>query len=279
MTRLRDDCFAPGAERRKAEDALRESEQTFRTLFESANDGMYIVGLDGTILDANRMAYERLGYTREEMLTMTAAQLIPSEFAPEVPKLMARVREQGQAIVEVVHHRKDGSTMEVEISSRTFEYKGRKAFLSMVRDLTSRRQLEAEMLRSQKLESLGVLAGGLAHDFNNSLMSILANVSLARQEISDETVADYLVNAEKSILQAKGITNQLLTFSRGGEPVVTVVVDVGFQVVGLGQRQCPDPLARLIHFDDVFGNRADRLVVEGHAAGAAGDENAEFVVA
>jgi len=88
------------------------------------------------------------------------------------------------------------------------------------RDITEKTILEREMMKSQKLESLGILAGGIAHDFNNILTSILGNVSLAKLSIEhDETVFQMLGEAEKAALQAKGLTQQLLTFSKGGAPI------------------------------------------------------------
>lgn len=80
--------------------------------------------------------------------------------------------------------------------------------------------MEAELLRAQKLESVGLLAGGIAHDFNNILMSILGNISLSRMEgVSPEEVTESLSEAEAACEQAKNLTQQLLTFSKGGNPV------------------------------------------------------------
>jgi signal transduction histidine kinase/ActR/RegA family two-component response regulator len=87
-------------------------------------------------------------------------------------------------------------------------------------DITERKNMEKEMQRSQKLESLGVLAGGIAHDFNNILTTILGNISLARMQISDgEKVAKRLKELENAAARAKELSQQLLTFARGGEPV------------------------------------------------------------
>ena len=93
-------------------------------------------------------------------------------------------------------------------------------FVAVQRDISERRQLEQEMLKSQRLESLGILAGGLAHDFNNFLTSVMLNVSTARQQLRDNPEVDgVLTSAEQALTRAEGVTHQLLTFSRGGEPV------------------------------------------------------------
>ncbi|MCK5341338.1 MAG: response regulator, partial [Desulfobulbaceae bacterium] len=91
------------------------------------------------------------------------------------------------------------------------------------RDITEQRKLEEELGRSQKLESVGLLAAGIAHDFNNILTAIMGNISLATLNTYPETkISDYLNNAEKAILRAKHLTEQLLTFSKGGMPVTSL---------------------------------------------------------
>jgi PAS domain S-box-containing protein len=93
-----------------------------------------------------------------------------------------------------------------------------------IRDITEHKKLEEEILKSQKLESLGVLAGGIAHDFNNLLTSVLGNISLSRLlAVENERLTRRLDDAEKATLRAGDLTRQLLTFSRGGAPVKKVV--------------------------------------------------------
>jgi CheY-like chemotaxis protein len=93
-----------------------------------------------------------------------------------------------------------------------------------VEEITELRQVRQEMLKTQKLESLGVLAGGIAHDFNNILTAIIGNLSLARMQLHNtEKTAKRLVDAENAASRAKDLTQQLLTFARGGEPVKKVI--------------------------------------------------------
>ncbi|MRR05435.1 MAG: PAS domain S-box protein [Deltaproteobacteria bacterium] len=88
------------------------------------------------------------------------------------------------------------------------------------RDITERRKMEEELLKAQKLESIGILAGGIAHDFNNLLTAILGNISLAKMYVSaGDKIHQKLAEAEKASLRARDLTQQLLTFSRGGAPV------------------------------------------------------------
>ena len=89
------------------------------------------------------------------------------------------------------------------------------------RDVTEEKRMEEELFKVKKLESVGVLAGGIAHDFNNILVGVLGNISLARQCLGNKAKADEMLrNTEKATLRAKDLTAQLLTFSRGGEPVI-----------------------------------------------------------
>ncbi len=112
------------------------------------------------------------------------------------------------------------------------------------RDMTESRKLETELHRSSKLESLGLLAGGIAHDFNNILTGILGNISLARMQLAPDSPAhDRLEKAESSCLRARDLTNQLLTFARGGAPlkktksIAQLVKDAGdFAVIGSNVR-------------------------------------------
>jgi signal transduction histidine kinase/ActR/RegA family two-component response regulator len=92
--------------------------------------------------------------------------------------------------------------------------------IAIVEDLSERRRIEEDRLRVQKLESLGLLAGGLAHDFNNILTSVLGNISLVRSSLPiDSELADTLKDAERAALRARDLTQQLLTFAKGGAPV------------------------------------------------------------
>jgi signal transduction histidine kinase len=100
----------------------------------------------------------------------------------------------------------------------------RGGFLVSCEDITDLKRLEDELLKAQKLESIGILAGGIAHDFNNILAVVMGNISLARTHIHHEgTANDRLLEAEKACLRAKDLTQQLLTFSRGGVPLKRTV--------------------------------------------------------
>ena len=137
-------------ERQRGEAALRESEQKYRTLFDSATDGIFVLDHDGKFIDINRTGYTRLGYTKQEMLSLHISQLDPTEFAAAVPGRLAQVARQGEAVFESAHKRKDGSVMQVEVNTRLIEYDGRKAYFSIIRDITERKKMESALRESEE---------------------------------------------------------------------------------------------------------------------------------
>ncbi len=97
----------------------------------------------------------------------------------------------------------------------------------IARDITERKKMEEELLKVEKLESLGILAGGIAHDFNNILTGILGNISVAKLDLEPENeIFQVLTDAERATTQAKGLTQQLLTFSKGGLPVKETIKEL-----------------------------------------------------
>jgi PAS domain S-box-containing protein len=135
----------------RGEQASAESEMSYRNLFDSSTDGMFILDLDGNFIDANKTAYERLGYTREEFLALNIVKLDHPGFAARVPERIKQIREKDVAVFESEHLRKDGSVMPVEVSSRLLEYSGNQVFFSVVRDITQRKLAEAALQKSEKM--------------------------------------------------------------------------------------------------------------------------------
>jgi signal transduction histidine kinase/ActR/RegA family two-component response regulator len=122
--------------------------------------------------------------------------------------------------LQVDYTHNDGTVVPVLINATTIEVEGRLRIITLLRDISDRKRLEAELLRSEKLRSVGVLAGGIAHDFNNILTAILGNISLLRATLAvDDYAGEHLEEVEKASQRARELTRQLLTFSRGGDPV------------------------------------------------------------
>jgi signal transduction histidine kinase/CheY-like chemotaxis protein len=137
----------------------------------------------------------------------------------EIFKNSIRTLSSGQAVFRYRH--RDGEWRWLESSGKAFLAKNGEACGVVVsRDITERKKIEEELLRASKLESLGVLAGGIAHDFNNLLTAIIGNLSLAKTSSNPSAeVVKCMVEAEKASLRAKGLTQQLLAFAKGGAPV------------------------------------------------------------
>ncbi len=200
---------------RRALDALGTSERRFRALLEQAADAIYEVGPDGRLLDVNQRACRSLGYTQEELKTMSVGDIDPLTLADQIRDIWTRVSLGESVTVEGNHRRKDGTTFPVEVSVGLIETEARPVMLALARDITVRRRLEAERRQGQRLEALGQLAGGIAHDFNNLLTVILGSGDLLRQKWpaampGREEVEDIC----KAAVRAAALTQQLLAFSR-----------------------------------------------------------------
>jgi len=212
-------------ERKRAEEELREKEQKYRLLFESANDGIFIQDETG-FTDCNQKGAEMYGLPKAEIIGRS-----PREFAPERQpdgRLSAEVAgEKIRAALSGVPQmfewqplRADGSAFDVEITLNRLELGGKICLQAIVRDISERKRLEQEHIRSQKLESIGTLAGGIAHDFNNLLQGVFGYISMAKltHDQKDKSLS-MLDQAEKALHQSVSLTSQLLTFSKGGKPL------------------------------------------------------------
>ncbi|MFQ5341915.1 MAG: PAS domain S-box protein, partial [Anaerolineae bacterium] len=139
-------------ERRRAEVALRESEEKYRSLFEHANDSIFIIDpATQRFLDVNENAARRLGYTREELLQLAFDDIDTPMAAARNEAIIRELQEAGSVVFEHAHRRKDGAEMPVEISSRVIEYGGRQVFQSFARDITDRKLAEAKQAHFQSL--------------------------------------------------------------------------------------------------------------------------------
>jgi len=146
------------SERKKAERLLVESELKYRTLFDGANDAIYIMDPDGRILDVNKMACEQTGYSRAELVGKSILEIDASKEAVSVPMRIGRLKRQGVGFFETVNKAKDGREYPVEVNSRMVEYVGRPALMGLVRDITERKMseeaLKAVMSSLEGLESI-----------------------------------------------------------------------------------------------------------------------------
>jgi len=217
-------------ERKRAEAALRASEERFKAITMTASDAILLMDDRGKLVHWNPAAERMFGYSAEEALGkdlhLFLAPLRLHENYLEGFEKFVRTG-QGPVInksVELSAHRKDGTEFPIEVSTSAMNINGRWHALGIVRDINERKLLEQERLKSQKLESIGTLAGGIAHDFNNLLQGIFGYISMAKLTIDQrEKSLAMLEQAEKALHLSVNLTSQLLTFAKGGKPVKKVV--------------------------------------------------------
>ena len=140
---------------KQSEQALKESERLYRLLFQSGNDAVFIHHLDddgfpGLFLEVNEIACQRLGYTKEELLTLSPLDIGGPETQPKAPGFGLKLLKTGRAIFETVHRAKDGRLIPVESSVRLFELNGKRMVLSIARDISERKKMEATLRESEE---------------------------------------------------------------------------------------------------------------------------------
>jgi two-component system, cell cycle sensor histidine kinase and response regulator CckA len=218
-------------ERKRAEQALRESEERFRALVEGGFEGLMISeGPEARILVANAAIGSILRVPVEEVIGRHARDFCTPESLLRVVEI---VRAGLETPYEVVGVRPDGTTFPCEVLGRNITYQGRPARMAAFRDVSERERLRREhealdeqMRRAQKLESLGVLAGGIAHDFNNLLATVLANADVAlRDSTLSPTVASRLSEMRAAALRGRELTEQLLSYAARG-PITMEPLDL-----------------------------------------------------
>ena len=206
------------AERERVEKALGTSEERFRELFENANDIVYTLDLAGRFTSLNKAGEQATGYTRAEALTMNIEQIVAPEDLQRV-RLMMKQEMVGRGPSPTYEFKivtKDGRPLVLEVSARPIVQDGKPVGMQgIARDVTERKQLEAQFRQAQKMEAVGRLAGGVAHDFNNLLMVVrgYSEMSLARLG-PHESLRTNLEEIQKVADRAASLTQQLLAFSR-----------------------------------------------------------------
>ncbi len=203
--------------RKQSEDALRKSEERFSRAFRSNPLAITIsTEADGRYLDVNDSFLNLLGYQRRDVIGRTAMELRFWSEPVDRVEMTQQLKKAGRvAKLRTRYRTVKGEIREAEVWAETIEIDGERCVLGITRDITEMHQLEAQFRQAQKMEAVGRLAGGVAHDFNNILGIIMGYSDIALGEITPDTaVRKYLAQIKKASHRAALLTRQLLAFSR-----------------------------------------------------------------
>ncbi|MBL8817280.1 MAG: PAS domain S-box protein [Planctomyces sp.] len=204
---------------------LTERERTLtllRSVLDSVTDGILTVNDSGVIQSANPATEKIFGYTQHELMGQSLNIIVPSVFerADEqgVPGFSGHVAPIVGVRGEFTGRRADGSTIPLEMTIAEFELDTERRFTAVVRDIAARKLLEEQFIQAQKMEAVGLLAGGVAHDFNNLLTVICGYAEMLRLNLTglsgDHALVQYASSIHEAGERASGLTSQLLAFSR-----------------------------------------------------------------
>ncbi len=205
-------------ERKATEAALRESEENYRTIFDSANDAIMIHDAEtGRILDANEKTEEMFRYPLDEFISLSVGDFslgTPPYSDAEALRLIRAAAAGDPQLVEW-HCRREGDELFwTEVSLRAVVLTGRRVVLAIVRDISERKELEAKLWQSQRLESIGTLASGVAHEINNPLMGMINYAELISSRSKDNELSRFAEEIKAEGDRVAKIVRNLLSFSR-----------------------------------------------------------------
>ncbi|MBU7017406.1 MAG: PAS domain S-box protein [Theionarchaea archaeon] len=217
-------------ERKAIEESLAAEKEQLAVTLRSIGDGVITTDTDGIVVLINKVAESLTGWTQEEAVgkpLQSVFRIVNEKTRLSVENPVDKVMRRGVVVGlgnDTLLIARDGTERVIADSGSPIRDKNSTivGVVLVFRDITEKQKMEEDISRTQKLEALGNLAGGIAHDFNNVLTAILSNANLAKMYTDDEKVVEKLVTIEKASLQAKNLTQQLLTFSRGGSPIKKV---------------------------------------------------------
>lgn len=194
---------------------LTVSEERFRALFDNANDGVVVLDRNGIILNMNNKFCELHGFDKNALIGTNCKLLEVEDNREEREERFKRILNGEATVFETEHYKKDGSRILLEVSSKGIEI-GRELFIqSLHRDITEKKAIQEQLIQSQKMESVGQLAGGVAHNFNNLLTSILGYAELLQEHSNLDSESKKRVNSIESAARKAGVmVSKLLSFSR-----------------------------------------------------------------
>jgi PAS domain S-box-containing protein len=204
---------------------LAASEQRYRTLSDNASDGIAILGIDGVIREANRRMADMLGCTTDELVGRSLRDFaLPGREGEHERTYRQSIATEHAPPIEL--EKKDGSTVVVEFSTATVELRGETLVMTIGRDVTEQTRARAQLMVSDRLASVGALAAAVAHEINNPLAAVLANLEFAVDALRDvalepraslqlSDLPDILRDAREAAERVREIAKDLKMFSRG----------------------------------------------------------------
>ena len=201
---------------------LEQDRHRVRYYFDNAHDLIFALDNGGRLIMVNAMCVKVIGYEEQELIGRSVLDFVAPESCASVEHAIAQARD-GDTVpmttIDIIT--RDGRQLTLELSGQQFQEDSCVAgTFHIARDITERLQFEREIQRSQALDSLGSVAAGLAHDFNNILTVVKGNLSLAQSCMNDpDSATEHLGAAGRALERAQALATQLLTFSRGGVPV------------------------------------------------------------
>ena len=206
-------------QRKQAEEALRQSEERFSKAFRSSPVAITLATLsEGRLIEVNEAFLAMVGYSREEVIGRTCSELGVWTDAEGQPRMAEELAKHNHARnIETSFRRRTEEEGIALGSAEVVEVSGQRCVLASFHDLTDKRRMEAQLLRNQRLESVGTLAGGIAHDLNNVLAPILLSTKLLAPKIGDAEGQSLLASIKTSAERGSTLIKQVLTFARGAE--------------------------------------------------------------
>jgi PAS domain S-box-containing protein len=216
---------------KRVEDALKSSEEQYRSIFNAAADALVLRDAEARVVDVNPAFLALSGFTREEVVGRKRWIFAAPEQSVLAAQMHRRVIAGESVQAEIQARRKDGRAIDVEMRAVPIRYRGEPHALGMARDITAQKEaaaararLEGQLLQAKKLEAIGTLAGGIAHDFNNILAAILGYGDMAQRKAAEGTPLKRHIDAVVAAgLRAKSLVERILAFSRSGTGVRTPV--------------------------------------------------------
>ena len=274
--------------RKQAEEALKESEAKYRTLFEDSRDAFFITTRDGKLIDANQSFLDLFGYTRKEAIGLDVRERYVN---PDDWRRFQQEIEQKGAVrdYELRLYKKDGGELTCLVNAAVRQTNGGDilGYHGFIHDITERRQMEQELILSSRLASIGEMASGIAHEINNPLTAVIGYAQLLGQRDVPEDIKEVVGVINEGAQRVAEIVQKLLTFARGtkteNEPVdvnsvLTSILEMrsyemyanNIEVTSELASDLPLTVANLGQLQQVFLNiviNAEQAMIEAHDRG------------